>query len=41
VEDGHALHKDIAYTQRAVVIGASFLGMELAAAFALRGIRTT
>jgi NTE family protein len=41
VEDGRALHKDIARVQRAAVIGSSFLGMELAAAFARRGVRTT
>src|SRR5215470_4556676 len=40
VDDGRALYEDIAHVQRAVVIGASFLGMELAAAFASRGIRT-
>jgi NADPH-dependent 2,4-dienoyl-CoA reductase/sulfur reductase-like enzyme/predicted acylesterase/phospholipase RssA len=41
VEDGRALYVGIAHVQRAVVIGASFLGMELAAAFARRGIHTT
>ena len=41
VKDGRALYEGIAHVQRAVVIGASFLGMELAAAFARRGIRTT
>jgi NTE family protein len=41
VDDGRALHDDIAHVQRAVVIGASFIGMELAAAFARRGIHTT
>jgi NTE family protein len=41
VDDGHALYEDIARVQRAVVVGASFIGMELAAAFARRGIRTT
>lgn len=41
VDDGRALYEDIAHVQRAVVIGASFLGMELAAAFARRGIHTT
>lgn len=40
-DDGRALHEDIAHVQRAVVIGASFLGMELAAAFARRGVHTT
>src|SRR5215813_772998 len=40
-EDGLALYRDLAQVQRAVVIGASFLGMELAAAFARRGIQTT
>ena len=39
-DDGCALYEDVAHVQRAVVIGASFLGMELAAAFARRGIRT-
>ena len=41
VDDARALYEGIAHIQRAVVIGASFLGMELAAAFASRGIRTT
>ena len=41
MDDGRALYEDIAHVQRAVVVGASFLGMELAAAFARRGIRTT
>jgi NADPH-dependent 2,4-dienoyl-CoA reductase/sulfur reductase-like enzyme/predicted acylesterase/phospholipase RssA len=40
-EDGRALYDDIARVRHAVVVGASFLGMELAAAFARRGIRTT
>jgi NADPH-dependent 2,4-dienoyl-CoA reductase/sulfur reductase-like enzyme len=35
------LYEDLAHVQRAVVIGASFLGMELAAAFIGRGIHTT
>jgi NADPH-dependent 2,4-dienoyl-CoA reductase/sulfur reductase-like enzyme/predicted acylesterase/phospholipase RssA len=39
--DALSLYQGIANVQRAVVIGASFLGMELAAAFATRGIRTT
>jgi NTE family protein len=41
VDHGRALYDDIAHVQRAVVIGASFIGMELAAAFATRGIHTT
>jgi NADPH-dependent 2,4-dienoyl-CoA reductase/sulfur reductase-like enzyme/predicted acylesterase/phospholipase RssA len=39
--DALSLYKDLADVQRAVVVGASFLGMELAAAFATRGIHTT
>jgi NADPH-dependent 2,4-dienoyl-CoA reductase/sulfur reductase-like enzyme/predicted acylesterase/phospholipase RssA len=41
VSDALALYQSIAHVKRAVVIGASFLGMELAAAFATRGIATT
>jgi NTE family protein len=41
VTDALALYQSIAHVQRAVVIGASFLGMELAAAFVTRGIATT
>jgi NADPH-dependent 2,4-dienoyl-CoA reductase/sulfur reductase-like enzyme/predicted acylesterase/phospholipase RssA len=41
VDDGFALYEGIAEVQRAVVIGASFIGMELAAAFTSRGIHTT
>jgi NADPH-dependent 2,4-dienoyl-CoA reductase/sulfur reductase-like enzyme/predicted acylesterase/phospholipase RssA len=41
VDDAHALHGTLAGATGAVVIGASFLGMELAAAFATRGIPTT
>ena len=40
-DDGLALYEAIADAQRAVVIGASFIGMELAAAFTRRGIHTT
>ena len=40
-DDGLALYESIADVQRAVVIGASFIGMELAAAFTRRGIHTT
>ena len=39
--DALSLHEALAHVQRAVVIGASFLGMELAAAFTGRGIHTT
>jgi NADPH-dependent 2,4-dienoyl-CoA reductase/sulfur reductase-like enzyme/predicted acylesterase/phospholipase RssA len=39
--DALALYEGLAHVQRAVVIGASFLGMELAAAFIARGIHTT
>jgi NADPH-dependent 2,4-dienoyl-CoA reductase/sulfur reductase-like enzyme/predicted acylesterase/phospholipase RssA len=39
--DALSLYKDLEHAQRAVVIGASFLGMELAAAFVARGIHTT
>jgi NADPH-dependent 2,4-dienoyl-CoA reductase/sulfur reductase-like enzyme/predicted acylesterase/phospholipase RssA len=41
VSDALALHQGLAEARRAVVIGASFLGMELAAALATRGIATT
>ena len=40
-DDALGLYEGIAKVQRAVVIGASFIGMELAAAFARRGIHTT
>jgi NADPH-dependent 2,4-dienoyl-CoA reductase/sulfur reductase-like enzyme/predicted acylesterase/phospholipase RssA len=39
--DALSLYEGLAQVQRAVVIGASFLGMELAAAFIARGIHTT
>jgi NADPH-dependent 2,4-dienoyl-CoA reductase/sulfur reductase-like enzyme len=39
--DALSLYQSIAHAQRAVVIGASFLGMELAAALATRGVATT
>jgi NTE family protein len=41
VGDALALHQAMANARHAVVIGASFIGMELAAAFARRGIATT
>jgi NADPH-dependent 2,4-dienoyl-CoA reductase/sulfur reductase-like enzyme/predicted acylesterase/phospholipase RssA len=41
VSDALSVYQSLAHVQRAVVIGASFLGMELAAAFATRGITTT
>src|SRR5215467_12678116 len=41
VSDALSLYRNIGHVQRAVVIGASFIGMELAAAFAMRGIATT
>ena len=41
VDDALSLYRSIGRVQRAVVIGASFIGMELAAAFATRGIATT
>ncbi|HSF48725.1 MAG TPA: FAD-dependent oxidoreductase, partial [Burkholderiales bacterium] len=41
VGDALALHQAMASAARAVVIGASFIGMELAAVFARRGIATT
>jgi len=39
--DALALYRSMAEARRAVVIGASFLGMELAAALATRGIATS
>lgn len=39
--DALSLYEDLAHARRAVVVGASFLGMELAAAFIARGIHTT
>jgi NAD(P)H-nitrite reductase large subunit len=41
VSDAFSLYQSLAHVQRAVVIGASFLGMELAAALVTRGIATT
>ncbi len=41
VTDAQALREAMGSARRAVVIGASFIGLELAAAFAVRGIRTT
>ena len=41
VSDALSLYLNIGHVRRAVVIGASFIGMELAAAFATRGIATT
>ncbi len=41
VADAQALHEAMGTAKRAVVVGASFIGMELAAAFAVRGIKTT
>jgi NADPH-dependent 2,4-dienoyl-CoA reductase/sulfur reductase-like enzyme/predicted acylesterase/phospholipase RssA len=41
VNDALCLYQAIAHAQRAIVIGASFLGMEIAASFATRGVATT
>ncbi|HVJ57779.1 MAG TPA: FAD-dependent oxidoreductase, partial [Terrimicrobiaceae bacterium] len=41
VNDALSLYQAMAHSQRAIVIGASFLGMEIAASFATRGIPTT
>ena len=41
VNDALSLYESISQAQRAVVKGASFLGMELAAALATRGVATT
>ena len=41
VSDALSLYRGIERVQRAVVVGASFIAMELAAAFATRGIATT
>ena len=41
VNDALSLYQAIAHAQRAIVIGASFLGMEIAASFATRGVATT
>jgi NADPH-dependent 2,4-dienoyl-CoA reductase/sulfur reductase-like enzyme len=41
VNDALSLYKALAHAKRAIVIGASFLGMEIAASFATRGLATT
>jgi NADPH-dependent 2,4-dienoyl-CoA reductase/sulfur reductase-like enzyme/predicted acylesterase/phospholipase RssA len=41
VNDALSLYKSILHARRAVVIGASFIGMELAAALVTRGVATT
>src|SRR6476659_9245020 len=41
VNDALSLYQAIAHAQRAIVIGSSFLGMEIAASFATRGLATT
>jgi len=41
VNDALSLYESISHARHAVVIGASFLGMELAAAFVTRGVATT
>jgi NADPH-dependent 2,4-dienoyl-CoA reductase/sulfur reductase-like enzyme/predicted acylesterase/phospholipase RssA len=41
VDDALSLYQAIARAQQAIVIGASFLGMEIAASLATRGIATT
>jgi NADPH-dependent 2,4-dienoyl-CoA reductase/sulfur reductase-like enzyme len=41
VNDALSLYESILHARRAVVIGASFLGMELAAALVTRGVATT
>src|SRR5262249_7076939 len=41
VDDALALYQAIAHAQRAIVIGASFLGMEIAASLVARGVATT
>src|SRR6185437_10417883 len=41
VNDALSLYEGILHARRAVVIGASFLGMELAAALVTRGVATT
>ena len=41
VDDAVSLYQAIAHAQRAIVIGASFLGMEIASSLATRGVETT
>ena len=41
MDDALSLYQAIAHAERAIVIGASFLGMEMAASFATRGVATT
>ena len=41
VSDARSLYQAVAHAQRAIVVGASFLGMEIAASFATRGVATT
>src|SRR5262249_22676515 len=41
VTDALSVYQAMAHSQQAIVIGASFLGMEIAASFATRGISTT
>lgn len=41
VSDALSLYQALDHAQRAIVVGASFLGMELAASFATRGLATT
>jgi NTE family protein len=41
LDDALSLYQAIAHAQRAIVVGASFLGMEIAASLATRGIATT
>ncbi len=40
-DDALSLYQAIAHAQRAIVIGASFLGMEIVASFVTRGVATT
>src|SRR6516165_5130873 len=41
VNDALSLYQALAHAQRAIVIGASFLGMEIAASLSTRGVATT
>jgi NADPH-dependent 2,4-dienoyl-CoA reductase/sulfur reductase-like enzyme/predicted acylesterase/phospholipase RssA len=41
VNDALSLYQSISHAQRAIVVGASYLGMEIAAALATRGVATT